>query len=242
MANNNKVGGIQEFYNTVLWNSSSNYFTPRNKFKISWTAISASDINSIFEKAVQVFNLYIDHIDVPDIVINGGTVINDGRGSYYTNSDEVLTPGSNEIIFYYRDTKISAADMFLRWISYNSLPFIRSEKLNVYIDYISDHDGKTSIMDYKLFGVRPIAVDSIKADHDSKMINLRSITFGFDYIVPNWKTVYNNFDYADAMATQAQNIKKPLTATEYLGKSWDATIGRLKTPATLSNEEKPPVK
>lgn len=226
-------GGFTEFYLGVLCNSANNFFSTRNKFKISWeSAVTsyktkyeyAQNYQQIANQIVQVFQsfrLYVDHIDLPGITIANGTVIDDGKGSYYVQSDRMITPEKNEMDVYFRDSQISIVDLAYMWMEYNNTPWIRPIKLNLYIDYYSDFDGKTANMAYMVKNCRPIELDTITAYHDRKEIYLRKIGMAFDNIVP-----------ADPAGTAK--------GSSAIRKSWNALIkqlskGQQETPTIWEN-------
>lgn len=213
-----KIGGIQEFYNSILWNSAENYFTPRNKFKISWTAIDAKRSDNLaFAEILNAFNLYADSIELPDLSIKNGEVIDDGRGTYYAQSDSIITPESNELTINYKDSEISIGELAFGIIQLNATPFFMPLRFNLKIDYFSDKDGKTIIMGYNAVGCRPLSVNSIKAEHDGKEINIRKVKFGFHNMSPDYKIMELGKKQLEA-ALKLQKENQPKTASEY----WNA--------------------
>lgn len=214
------LSGFQEFYTAVLYNNANNFFTPRNKFKINW---SATDLTDQFEiDAAKVFNqfrFYVNNIRLPDVVIDNGSTINDGRGTFYAIGDYNPAPDRNELVIYYYDTQISIADMAQVWIDHNGTPFQRPARLVLNIDYYSDRDGKTVIMSYKASGCAPIGVDLIRASQDEKEINLRAVRFGFhsianrsisdnsannsNSIIANWNKLVGNNEVIKAAEASA---------------------------------------
>ena len=122
--------GFTEFYLGVLSGSNTNYFSPRNKFKISWEfaesveqyksaykgAASYADTAKEILEVLQAFRLYIDHIELPGMCIANGQVINDGRGAYYVQGDRTIAPERNEMDVYFRETQIAIVDLAYMWM------------------------------------------------------------------------------------------------------------------------------
>lgn len=236
------VGGVREFFNNVLYSASRNTFTPRNKFKISWinpetskkqTAESAVAEN--IKTMLQAFKLYSDSVELPAMVLDGGGIINDGRGSYYYNGDYVLSPDDNTLIVYFRETQTSISDLIMIWLKHNSKPFVRPVRLNLYIDFYSDSDGKTSIMNYKAIGCIPIRCDLIKPTHDSREILLRGVKFGFHNLYPDFDALSKAQSTLIQQASQANSEKEGFVekAGGYIGQAYDYFAGS-ETPVTTS--------
>jgi len=174
---------ILEFYNVLSANSGL-VFTPRNKFKISWNNPDISrNEGKIFTEFLNEFNICVESVELPDMEIRNGEVIDDGRGTYYAQSDSVLVPSSNELTVNYRDTETSVVQFgILPIIMWNSTPFAMPLFFNLSIDYFSDLDGTSMVAGYRVNGCRPISYNTIKAEHDGREINIRKIRFGFHNI------------------------------------------------------------
>ena len=246
--------GFIEFYLGVLSGSNTNYFSPRNKFKISWGfADSTAQYNSKYEGAktykktadeilqvLQAFILYIDHIELPGMCIANGQAINDGRGSYYVQGDRTIAPERNEMDVYFRETQIAIVDLAYIWMEYNARPWIRPIKMNLYIDYYSDFDGRTSNMAYVVKNCRPIETDTIKAEHERNQIYLRKIGIAFDAIVPadtmgtekGSTSIQKNWDKLIKQLNKAQ--QETPTLWQSWSNSWKASSGFLGTTAAIT--------
>jgi hypothetical protein len=247
--------GFTEFYLGVLSGSNTNYFSPRNKFKISWGfAESVQQYKSTYKGAadyektakeilevLQAFRLHIDHIELPGMCIANGQVINDGRGAYYVQGDRTIAPERNEMDIYSRETQIAIVDLAYMWMEYNARPWIRPIKLNLYIDYYSDYDGKTSNMAYVVKNCRPIETDTIKALHDNREILLRKIGIGFDAIVPTdtmgttkgTTSIKNNWNKLVKQLRKAQQETPSLWDT--WSTSWKESKGFLGTTTAIAS-------
>lgn len=193
-----RLSGFQEFYTAILYGNSRNFFTPRNKFKVSWSG--TSDIKYVyglmdtvsgskFEKALNSTAYLVDGISLPDLELRSVDPINDGRGTYLPNTESMPVPSSNEFSMQFKE-RMTAAEIaiFEGWILLNGYPFQRPVLSNCWINHYSDSDGKNIVGVTRLSGVRPLKIESIRSNHNNREILIRSVTFGFTKLVEKFNS------------------------------------------------------
>lgn len=188
-----KLSGFQEFYTAILYGNSRNFFTTRNKFKVSWSG--TSNVNYVYglkdtvsgtklEKALNNTAYLVDSVSLPELELRSADPINDGRGVYLPNTEEMPVPSSHEFSMMFKE-RMTAAEiaLFEGWILLNGYPFQRPVLSNCWINHYSDYDGKNIVGVTRLSGVRPLKIESIRSNHDNKEILIRSVTFGFTKLI-----------------------------------------------------------
>ena len=169
---------LSRYYNELATNK--NTLTARNKFITNWS----SDNNNVgYPNALNRMFYLIESIELPNLTIGDSDRIDDGRGPYQTHSNSITTTTGNEFSIIYRETQEPLLETFIyTWMNRNSAPFVRPIGLNLDVDYYHDQDGLSSVLTYKIIGVRPQQVKTIDASHDGIKIKLREVTYIFNTI------------------------------------------------------------
>lgn len=194
------LSGFQEFYTAVLYGKSNNFFTARNKARISWHVLNNSTISykpdlkiiktaDILQKSLNAIAYYADTVNLPDTIIKLENFIDDGRGAYLPNSESIEVPSSSTFSITFKEQmQPEAMSTIDCWLRANAIPFCRPALANCMIDHMSDRDGKSIMLTTVLYNCRPIGFEHIKFSHNNREIATRAATFGFDRTIDFYTT------------------------------------------------------